>query len=64
MVYEYEEPTSFFPTVSTEVVKDVSQYQAYTGDLDNIRFPELSADDVVKRARLVFNKEEARLRLV
>ncbi|KAK4553767.1 hypothetical protein LTR86_009265 [Recurvomyces mirabilis] len=64
MVYEYEEPTSFFPTVSTEVVKDVSQYQAYTGDLDSIRFPKLSADDVVKRARLVFNKEQARLRLV
>lgn len=61
MVYEYEEATSFFPTKSTDVVKDPSQYQAFDGDLDEIRFPELSAQQVVDRAKVVFNTEQRSL---
>ncbi|KAF2772228.1 hypothetical protein EJ03DRAFT_217014 [Teratosphaeria nubilosa] len=48
MVYEYEEPTSFFPTASTEIIKNVGQYQALTENLDDIRFPKLSAQEVVR----------------
>ncbi|EMC96515.1 hypothetical protein BAUCODRAFT_477768 [Baudoinia panamericana UAMH 10762] len=55
MVYEYEEPTSFFPTVSTERISHVSQYQAYSGDLEEIRFPRLSAEQVVAKARTILN---------
>lgn len=57
MVYEYEEPTSFFPTMSTEVVTDPAQYKAWEGSLEEIRFPQMTAEQVVKRAKVVLNKE-------
>ncbi|CAK4033851.1 Hypothetical predicted protein [Lecanosticta acicola] len=57
MVYEYEEPTSFFPTMSTEVVKDPVEYQAWEGSLEEIRFPQLSAGDVIDIGKVVFNHE-------
>lgn len=59
MVYEYEEPTSFFPTKSTDVITDAAQYEPFSGDLDEIRLPKLSAQQVVKTARIVLNKEES-----
>lgn len=57
MVYEYEEPTSFFPTVSTEVVKKVSEYQPFDGPLDEIRFPKLTVQEVVDKGQVVFGRE-------
>lgn len=61
MVYEYEEPTSFYPTRSTKVVTDVSQYEAWEGDLNDIRFPLMSAADVVEKACVIFDKEKRML---
>ncbi|KAK3071419.1 hypothetical protein LTR53_008661 [Teratosphaeriaceae sp. CCFEE 6253] len=63
MVYEYEVSTSFFPTVSTSIAQDVSQYQPYEGDLDDIRFPALSAQQVVHMASVVIGNEKAGLQL-
>lgn len=66
MVYEYEEPTSFFPTASTEVVRDVGEYVAWDGEgkgHEEIRFPQLSKDEVVERARCVVDKEVCKLTL-
>ena len=55
MIYEYEETTSFFPTESTTPVVGVRGYRAYTGDLEKIRFPKLSAQQVVDTAELVLD---------
>jgi len=58
MVYEYEEPTSFFPTKSTTPIKEASDYEAFEGDdYDEIRFPKLSADDIIEKAQIVFDTE-------
>ena len=53
MVYEYEEETSFFATQRTEVFKTPGEYEAYEGDLDSIRFPAMSKEDVVQNAKIV-----------
>ena len=63
MVYEYEEPTSFFPTQSTEIVRDTKQYQAYDGDLEKIRFPVLTPQEVVAQARVIVDRAEGTLSL-
>ena len=65
MVYEYEEETSFFPTRRTEVVKSVENYEAWEGDLEEIRFPELTREEVVKVAKgVVWNGEVRGVELV
>lgn len=63
MVYEYEEPTSFFPTQSTKVVKDAADYEPWEGPLDDIKFPKLTAAQVVERVGMIFNKEVKTLSL-
>ncbi|KAI5368386.1 Putative rmlC-like cupin domain superfamily, rmlC-like jelly roll protein [Septoria linicola] len=63
MVYEYEEPTSFFPTVSTKVVKIPSEYEAWEGDLDVIKLPKMNAKKVVAKAHVTFNQEKCQLSL-
>lgn len=64
MVYEYEEPTSFFPTKSTEIVTEVGQYQAWEGEgFEEIRFPRLSKEQVIDKAKCVFDREICRLTL-
>jgi hypothetical protein len=57
MVYEYEEPTAFFPIASTEPIGSASEYVEFTGDFDEIRFPELSRKEVIARARVVIGRE-------
>lgn len=65
MVYEYEEPTSFFPTRSTKPITDASDYEAFEGDdFDEIRFPELTAKQVVDQGEIVFDTELHKLTLV
>ena len=64
MVYEYEEPTSFFPTKSTVPITDASQYEPFTGDsYDEIRFPKLTAKQVVEQGQIIFDKERHGLTL-
>ncbi|VUC27067.1 unnamed protein product [Clonostachys rosea] len=63
MVYEYEEPTSFFPTASTAPITDASQYKEFTGNLDEIRFPKLTAKEVISKARIVMDQEICNLKL-
>lgn len=57
MVYNYSEETSFFATEQTELLSAPEEYIPYKGDLQNIRFPVMSREDVVSRARFVWNKE-------
>ncbi|KAK3192170.1 hypothetical protein K4F52_001799 [Lecanicillium sp. MT-2017a] len=63
MVYEYESPTRFFPTASTDVVTDPAEYKAFDGEFDEIRIARLSAQEVVNRCSLVYNNEPAKLQL-
>ena len=57
MIYEYSEPTSFYPTKSTEAITSVADYQPYDGDLQAIRFPELTAEQVTEQASLVWDHD-------
>ncbi len=64
MVYEYEEPTSFFPTKSTTPITDVSKYEAFEGDnFDEIRFPQLSAEQVVEQGEVIIDTQLHKLAL-
>lgn len=55
MVYEYEEPTGFFPTKQTATLADVEQYER-CDDLDSIRIPALSASEVENSCTFVWEK--------
>lgn len=63
MVYEYEEPTRFFPTKSTQVVKNPSEYVPYDGSCDDIRISSLSAQEVVDQSMTVSNQALTRVEL-
>lgn len=60
MVYEYEAPTGFFPTAQTETLKEVGQYQRFKGDLETIRFPDLTAPQVKNQAHLIWGRHVRR----
>ncbi len=57
MIYEYSDPTGFFPIGNTTPLSNAADYQPYSGDLEAIRFPRLSAQEVVERASFVWGKE-------
>ena len=54
MVYEYEELTGFFPTSQTNTFGSVDEYEKYEGSLEDIRFPKLTGDEIVKEATLIW----------
>ena len=56
MIYEYEEVTGFFPTEQMETLKTFEDYRR-CDDLESIRFPLLSADEVGKSGWLVWGKD-------
>ena len=55
MVYNYAERTRFFPTRETAPLARAEDYVPHTGDLEEIRFPALSAEEVVATCRFVWN---------
>lgn len=55
MVYNYSEETSFFPTKETTTITSADQYQAFEGNLEEIRFPDLSLQDVLDNGILVWD---------
>jgi hypothetical protein len=57
MIYEYSEPTAFYPTASTHPISSVSEYQRFEGDLEAIRFPKLDARRIADSATLVWNDQ-------
>ncbi|KIW33261.1 uncharacterized protein PV07_00128 [Cladophialophora immunda] len=54
MLYEYEEPTAFFPTRQTRTLSSVDEYER-CDDLETIRIPRLSADEVRQRCWFVWD---------
>ncbi|OAP62653.1 hypothetical protein AYL99_01880 [Fonsecaea erecta] len=60
MLYEYEEPTAFFPTRQTETLTRVDEYER-CDDLEAIRIPRLSADEVRQRCWFVWDRTVSKL---
>jgi mannose-6-phosphate isomerase-like protein (cupin superfamily) len=56
MVYEYEDPTGFFPTRQTETLNTVEDYER-CDDLESIRIPALSATEVEGSCTFVWERE-------
>ena len=57
MVYNYSETTKFFPTAQTRTLRDVGDFEAFTGDVEDIRFLKLTARDVVGTASYVWDRD-------
>jgi hypothetical protein len=57
MVYEYEEPTGFFATKTTKTLGSVDEYETYEGDLEDIRFPEMTKEEIVEKASFIWNRD-------
>lgn len=57
MVYNYSEKTRFFAIEQTDLLFDASEYVEFKGDVERIRFPELTTDEVLKSATYVWNSD-------
>lgn len=60
MVYQYEEPTGFFPTARTALLADSGDHEPYEDDLEAIRIPSLAAEQVAAQVSLVWNEGTVR----
>ena len=56
MIYEYSDPTGFFPMEGTAPLVSAADYRPYAGDLEAIRFPRLTAREVAERASFIWDK--------
>lgn len=54
-IYEYEEPTAFFPTAQTDVLKEESDY-VKCDDLHGIKIPAFTVEQLKKDAWFVWGK--------
>ena len=57
MIYEYSAPTGFFPTAATRSLTRVADYERWDGDLEQIRFPAISAREVAASTSFVWGTE-------
>jgi hypothetical protein len=57
MVYEYSEQTGIYPTRSTKPISSTAEYEGYNGDLEAIRFPRLTANEVISTGTLIWNNQ-------
>lgn len=55
MVYDYAEPTTFFPIQGTVTLGSMADYVRYDGALEDICFPELTPARVREEAAFVWN---------
>lgn len=62
-VYEYEEPTTFYPTAQTEVLKDESAY-VRCDDLQGIKIPAFTLEQLKKDAWFVWGRGARKLMTV
>lgn len=60
-VFEYEEPTGFFPTAQKETLTCEADY-ARCEDLQSIRFPVMSLEEIRRTAKFVWGKSAGDLR--
>ena len=57
MVYDYAEPTTFFPIDGTKTLGSMADYVRYDGKLEDICFPELTAEQVKAEVAFVWNDQ-------
>jgi len=62
-VYEYEEPTTFYPTAQTEVLKDEGAY-VRCDDLQAIKIPAFTLEQLKKDAWFVWGRGARKLAVV
>lgn len=55
MVYDYAEPTTFFPIQGTQTLASMADYVRYDGPLEDICFPDLTPERVRGEAAFVWN---------
>jgi hypothetical protein len=60
-VFEYEEPTGFFPTAQKETLRSEGDYTRCE-DLQSIRFPVMSLEEIRGTAKFVWGRSSASLR--
>lgn len=60
MIYDYAEPTGFYPIRETTTLVSAAEYRPYTGDLEAISFPRFTPEQVAKQASYVWNTERRR----
>lgn len=60
MIYDYAEPTGFYPILETTTLAAAAEYRPYTGDLEAISFPRLTPEQVARQASYVWNRERRR----
>jgi hypothetical protein len=63
MLYEYEEPTGFFPTAQTESLLTADMY-VRCDDLERIRIPKLTSQEVLEGCWFVWDRNLARSTVV
>ncbi|PVH72886.1 hypothetical protein DL98DRAFT_609475 [Cadophora sp. DSE1049] len=59
-IFEYEDNTGFYATAQTDVIKKADDYVQAT-DLQSIRIPELSIEQLKRKASWVWGREARRL---
>ena len=57
MIYEYARRTGFFPTDRKTPLASAAEYERYSGDLEAIRFPALTAQAVAEKASFVWDRD-------
>ncbi|KAK5092797.1 hypothetical protein LTR70_005113 [Exophiala xenobiotica] len=63
MVYEYEEETGFFPTRQAKTLESVKDYvRADDDELEKLRFPALTVEQVLERGWVVWGQECRKMR--
>ena len=55
MVYDYAEPTTFFPIRGTATIGSMAEYVRHDGPLEDICFPEMTPERVRDEAAFVWN---------
>lgn len=55
MIYDYAEPTSFFPIEGTATLHSMTDYVRYDGAMADICFPTITAEQVKAGAHFVWN---------
>jgi hypothetical protein len=61
MIYEYEEPTGFFPTKQVKTMKKVEEYvRCPDAELEGIRIKEMSKQEVLQDAWFVWDRKIVR----
>lgn len=62
MIYEYEEPTGFFPTKQMKTLREIREYvRCPEPELEDIRIPSMSTQEVLRDAWFVWDSKMAQV---